>query len=238
MARIGLAVAGLGLVATALTACSGGDGGDDFAKGSADDIVKAAKSDMADLDAVKVSGTVTTDGQEISIDLQASSGGNCTGSIGVEEGTAEILGVDGATWMKPDEAFWRQFASEDADEVLRLVGDKWVVIPEDDDSFNTFCDVDDLLDQLLEEDEDDGSKYSVNGTDELDGDDVVLVDNEDPEDGTSTGYVLVDDPHYLVKVENNDGDDTGSVVFSEFDEEFEVEAPATEDVIDLSTLGS
>ena len=229
------ALAGLG-VAGALTACGGGD----FAEKPADEIVEAAKSAMGDLEAVKVSGTVTSDGQEITIDLQASSDGDCTGSIGIDDGAADLVGVDGETWMKPDEAFWRAFAGENADRVLALVGDKWVVFPEEPgESFDQFCDVDDLLDQLLkDEDEEDESTYSVSGTDEVDGQDVVLVDNEDPEDGTSTGYVLVDDPHYLVKIEKTDGADGGAVTFSEFDEEFDVEPPAAEDVVDLSTLGT
>jgi hypothetical protein len=232
MARIGLTVAGLGVVA-ALTACSGGD---DFAKSAPEDIVADAKSAMGDLKAVKVSGTVTNDGQEVTIDLQASSDGSCTGSIGVDGGTAELLGVDGQTWMKPDEAFWRMSAGDNVDRVLAIVGDNWVVIPESEESFNQFCDVDDLLDQLLKDDDGDGSTYSTQGTEELDGDEVVLVDNEDPEDGTSTGYVLVDDPHYLVKIEKTDGADSGSVTFSAFDEEFDVEAPGDDEVVDLGAV--
>lgn len=232
MARIGLALAALGTTAV-LTACSGGD---DFAEGEADDIVTEAKSAMGELETVKVSGAVDNQGQQIQIDIQASSDGDCTGSIGIDDGTAELLGVGGETWMKPDEAFWSAFAGENAQAVLGVVGDKWVVIPEEDDSFNTFCDVDSLLDELLK-DSDDGSTYSNEGTEELDGEDVVAIDNE-AEDGRSTGYVLVDDPHYLVKVERTDGESTGAVTFSEFDEEFEVEAPAADDVVDLSTLGT
>jgi len=244
VARIGLAVVGLG-VAAALTACGGGDdgsdgasgGGGDFADQSADEIVKGAKSDMADLDAVKVAGSLSSSGQDITLDIQANADGDCTGSIGVGGGSAELLGVGGQTWMKPDEAFWKASAGDSADQIISLVGGKWVVIPGDEDSLNTFCDVDELLDQLLK-DEDSGSTYSKNGTDEVDGDEVVKIDNEDKEEGTSTGYVLVDDPHYLVKIEKTEGDDTGSVTFSEFDEEFEVEAPADEDVIDLDKLSS
>jgi hypothetical protein len=246
MKRIGLAIAALGVTA-ALGGCSGDDGGDagaggdagdagNFAEWPAEDIVAAAKADMGELQAVKVSGTVNNAGQEITIDIQASSAGDCAGSIGVGEGTAELLGVGGETWMRPDEAFWRASAGANAEDVLTLVGDKWVVIPAEDDSFNQFCDVDQLLDELLKDDEEDGSTYSVNGTEDLDGAEVVLVDNEDPEDGTSTGYVLVDEPHYLVKVEKTDGEDTGSVSFSEFDEEFDVEAPPEDEVIDLGRL--
>ncbi|GAA1150973.1 hypothetical protein GCM10009606_31960 [Nocardioides aquiterrae] len=193
---------------------------------------------MADLKAVKVAGEITSSGQAISIDLQANSDGDCTGSLGIGDGTAELLGVGGDTWMKPDEAFWRSFAGDSADQVISIVGDKWVVVPEGDDSIKKFCDVNDLLDQLLKDDNSDKSTYTKKGTDTVDGEDVVKVDNEDPQDGTSTGYVLVDDPHYLVKIEKTEGADTGSVTFSDFDEEFDVTAPAADEVVDLDNLGA
>jgi hypothetical protein len=231
MARIGLALAGIGAMAV-LTAC----GGNDFADGSADSIVKSSKDAMGGLKAVKVEGDLTTSGQAISIDLQANSDGDCTGSLGIADGTAELLGVGGVTWMKPDEAFWRSFAGDTADQVMAVVGDKWVVVPDGEDSIKQFCDVDELLDQLLSDTEGAKATFSKNGTDTVDGDDVVKVDREDPEDGTSTGYVLVDDPHYLVKIEKTSGDDTGTVTFSAFDEEFDVSAPSDDEVVDLSSL--
>lgn len=237
MARIAMAAVGLG-AAGLLTACGGGGDGGGFADESADEIVKTAKADMADLKAVKVSGSVSSDGQEIDIDLQASSDGDCTGTIGIAGGSTELLGVGGSTWMRPDEAFWRATAGGSADQVIEAVGDKWVVVPAEDDSFNSFCDVEELLDQMLEEDEDDGSTYTKSGTEDVDGDETIAIDNEDPEDGTSTGYILLDEPHYLVKIEKTDGEDTGSVTFSEFDEEFDVEAPGDDEVVDLDQLGA
>ena len=230
MARIGLAVAGLGAAAL-LTACGGGN---DFADGSADSIVKSAKSDMGDLKSVKVSGTISSGGDDISIDMQSSSDGSCTGSIGAGGGKAEILGVKGDTWMRPDESFWRSFAGSSADQVIAAVGDKWVAIPSTEESFNQFCDVDKLLDQLLK-DGSSKSTYAKKGTAEVDGDEVVKIDNT--EDGeTSTGYVLTDDPHYLVKIEKAQGSDTGTVTFSEFNKDFDVEAPAKDEVVDLNSI--
>lgn len=237
MRRIGLTVAGLGAAAV-LSACSGSDsgGGSDFADGSADDISTAAKSAMADLTSVKVSGDITSGGQQISIEVQADSEGNCTGSIGIDSGTAQLLGSGGTTWMKPDEAFWTSFAGDGAQQVMAVVGDKWVVIPDSTDSLAQFCNSDDLLSQIIKDDSADDSTYTKSGTDTLDGQDVVLIDNEDPTDGTSTGYVLVEDPHYLVKIEKDSNGDSGAVTFSEFDAEVDVEAPAADEQIDLDNL--
>lgn len=234
--KVGMALAALGLGAATLTGC-GGDGGSDFGDQSAEEIVDAAKADMEKLKSVRVSGTVTSDGEEITIDMQSSSGGSCTGSIGIGGGTTELLGVDGETWMRPDEAFWRSFGGGSADQILEVVGDKWVVIGSDEDSFNQFCDVDQLLEEMLTDDEDDKSTYEKKGTDELDGDDVVKVESTDPEDGSSMGYVLADEPHYLVKIERTEGEEQGSVTFSDFDEDVDVEAPADDEVVDLNSLG-
>lgn len=231
MTRIGLAVAGLGMTAL-LTACGGGS--DDFSDQSGADIAKAAKKAMKGLDAVKVAGTITTDGQEISIDVQTNDQGDCTGSLGVGDGTAELVGKGGDVWFRPDEAFWRASAPDSADQVIAAVGDKWVVAPADG-SFGEFCDIDDLLDELISDDDSEDDSYSTRKVEEVDGEDAVPVDQKD-DDGDSTGYVRVDEPHYLVKVEKTKGDDTGSVTFSEFDEDFDVEVPAEGDVIDLANL--
>jgi hypothetical protein len=232
MTRMGLVAAGFGMAAL-LSACGGGD---DFIDQSGQKIADASKKAMGDLDSVKVAGTITTSGQEVSIDVQTNADGDCTGSIGAGGGTAELLGVDGDVWFKPDEAFWRASAGDSADQILSVVGDKWVVVPTGDDGFGQFCDIDDLLEELINSDKEAGEKYTAQDTEKVDGDEAVPVEHTSKDDGTSVGYVLADDPHYLVKIEKTDGDDTGSVVFSEFDEKFDVEAPAEGDIIDLDNL--
>ena len=234
MTRIGLAVAGIG-IAAALTACGGDSDSEDFTDQSGAKIADASKKAMGDLDAVKVSGTVTTSGEDVTIDVQTNDKGDCTGSIGTGGGKAELLGSGGDIWFRPDEAFWRASAGDAADQIQTAVGDKWVVVPTNGDGFDQFCDVDDLLDELVDSDEDDDKAYTVKDVEEVDGEDAVPVEQKD-DDGTSVGYVLVDDPHYLVKIEKTEGEDTGKVTFSEFDEEFDVEAPAEDEIVDLDNL--
>lgn len=210
-----------------------GSAGDDFAKKKADDIVATAKADMKDLDSVHLSGELSSSGQSISLDLKVTADGSCTGSFGVGSGTAEVLGVDGETWFKPDEAFWREQSPDQADLIIETVGDKYVVDSNGD--FSQFCDLNELLDQMLDDPGSDGT-YTVDGTEEVDGESVVKVDRESETEGTSSGYVLVDSPHYLVKIEK-EGDDGGTVSFADFNDDVTVEAPADDEVIDLSTAG-
>lgn len=234
MTRIGLAVASVGLAAATLTSCGGGD---DFTEQSGAKIAEESKAAMSGLDAVKVSGAITSDGQDITIDMQVNSDGKCFGSIGIGDGSADLMGVDGEAWFKPDEAFWQATAGDSAAQILSIVGDKWVVVPPGDDGFAQFCDLDGLLESMLEdEDADDDAKFTTGDTSEVDGKEVIAVEREDDK-GTSTGYVLTDEPHYLAKVEKTEGEDTGTVTFSEYDQDFDVEPPEASDVVDLDNLG-
>ena len=223
---VGLATIGLGVL---LSAC----GGSDFSDQSGQDIADASKAAMKKLTSVKVSGSVKTNGQEVTIDMQSSDTGDCTGSIGVAGGKAELLGADGTVWFKPDEAFWRASAGGSADQIIALVGDKWVVVPPNG-GFDQFCDTDELLDGMLTG-KDDDTTYTKGDVEEVDRVEAIPVKHKSG-DGSSTGFVRVDAPHYLVKIEKADGDDSGNVTFSEFDTSFEVEAPAPGDIVDLDNL--
>jgi hypothetical protein len=211
---------------------AGDGGGSDFAKQSGAEIAKQSKEAMTGLDAVKFSGSITSDGQEISLDIQASSAGDCTGSLGLGGGKAEIMAKDGTEWFRPDEAFWRANAGDQADAVIATVGDKWVL--DTDSNFSQFCDLDAFFANLFKDDAD-SPEYKTIGTDDLDGEEVVKVEQSDDK-GTSTGYVRTEGEHYLVKIERTRGDDPGLVEFSEFGEEFDVTAPADDEVIDLNSL--
>jgi hypothetical protein len=214
-------------------ACGGGDGADSaFAKQSGDKIAAAAKADMKSLDQVKFTGEITSDGDKITLDIQADAGGDCTGTIGVGGGSAEVLAKDGTNWFKPDEDFWRANAGDSADAIIQAVGDRWVL--DTDQNFSQFCDLDAFFDNLFK-DEQGAGPYKTTGTDEIDGDQVVKVEQSDDK-GTATGYVLIDGKHYLVKLERTEGDEPGHVDFSDFDKEFDVTAPADDDVVDLSSL--
>ncbi len=212
--RMGAAAA----LATLLLAagCGGDDGGgdSDFAKQSGNEIADAAKADMKDLEQVKYSGEINSDGSSIALDIQASSAGDCTGTIGIGEGTAEVLAKDDVNWFRPDEAFWRAQAPDQADAIIAAVGDKWVL--DTDASFAQFCDLDAFFDNIFTIGGGDESDYKIVGTDEIGGQDVVKVEKSD-ESGPATGYVLIEGKHYLLKLERAEGDDAGSLEFSEFD---------------------
>ena len=186
---------------------------------------------MKALTSVRYSGELTGENGPVELDVRATSDSDCTGSVVVGGGRVEVLVKDGTNWFRPDGAFWRAPAPDQADAIIAAVGDKWVV-----DSlarFTRFCDLEQFFDNSFPDAGEDGVVYVKAGTDELDGQDVVRIRNR-AEGGTSTGYVLVDEPHLLLRVERTEGDRPARVEFSDFDEAFDVEAPAADGVADLS----
>jgi hypothetical protein len=230
MKKSKLAAIAMGItVAATMTACGGDDdsGGGDFADKSAKDIIDASSTDMGKLKSVHLDADITSEGSNITMDLSLDTDGNCEGSVGVGGGTAEILGIGDQAWYKADEEFWRSQAADQADQIIALVGDKWVVDP--NGQFSSFCDLDGLLEDIGDPEGVEDAK--TDGTDDVDGDEAVKVVGDD--DGSeTTAYVAVDSPHYILKVVVT-GDDEGEASFSAFDEDVDVEAPAEADTITL-----
>lgn len=221
-------VGGLGAMAL-LAACGGGG----FADESPEAILDAAEKDMEALSSVSMNGQVTNDGQELELQLSLNTRGDCEGSISMEGGTAEIRSVGGQSWMKADEAFWTSFAGSSAPQITALVGDKWVTLPGDDGDFSSFCDLDEFLSDI---DDDGDSKAEAEGTEDVGGEEAVKLSAETDDGDPVTAWVAVDEPHYILKMEVTDGDEPGTMTFSDFDEELDVEAPAEDEVVDLSQL--
>ncbi|MEJ7832049.1 MAG: hypothetical protein WKF79_03980 [Nocardioides sp.] len=116
--------------------------------------------------------------------------------------------------------------------MIAAIGDKFVV--DSNDEFSSFCDLDELLDDITKKEDDDELK--VDGTEDVDGEEAVKVDGTTDEGNPSSAYIKVDGDHYILRVESTGETDSGEATFSDFDEEFDVEAPAADDVVDLDAL--
>jgi hypothetical protein len=234
------AAVGTVVAAATLTAC-GGDGGSsdqaggsDFAEESATTILAEAEKDMKALSSVTLSGELTTDGEPLSLDMAVTTDGSCEGTIGLQGGEAQILSDGRQSWMKPDDAFWRSFAGEQSAMVQEVVGDRWVVIPGDASDFAELCDLDELLSEMGSDEDAEGE---VGATEDVGGQEAVEVVTESEEGDPVSAWVATDDPHRILRMEVTQGGEPGTITFSAFDEELEIQAPAEDEVIDLDQLG-
>ena len=108
----------------------------------------------------------------------------------------------------------------------------------DDEGFEVanFCFFQQLLGQTFQ-DIGTGTWFTV-GAGRIDGHHVVRVQGSGTGGGVAVAAVRVDEPHYLASFRRTDDSD-GAVStgrFSEFQENVDVEAPADDDVVDLSSL--
>lgn len=226
--KIGLGLAGI-VAAVSITAC-GSNAGDDFAGQSATKIMDQAKKDTKALKSVNVSGSIKQDDGTLEIDLSADHDGTCAGTMGIGGGKADVLNVDGASYIRGDEAFWRSSAGDSAEQVIALLGDKWAKLPADNTSFSEFCD----LDKLFKGDAD-KEKYTKGKVGTVAGKKAVEITVKD-EDGTRHAWVATEGKHYLLEVDGSD-DGPGSMKLSEFNKPVEAKAPAEGDYVDIGALG-
>ena len=232
MTGIKHAVGAIGVLAL-LAACGGGS---DFADSSATTIQKEATKDMQALEAVHMEGSVSQQDNEIGLDLSLTTEGDCTGTVSRgDSGSAQVVTLNDSSWFKPDEEFWKAQAGDAADQIISTVGDKWVQLPEGDQSFASFCDLNGLLDQIGGDQSDSESKKGE--TEDVDGTETIKLTRDATQgDGTITVWVATDDPHHILKVEQAGGESPGSFSFSEFDQDASIEAPADNEVITVEEL--
>ena len=235
------ATASLGIGALLLAGLLAGCGGDDdggsgdkgFADQSYDEIEAAALEAMDSLEAVHVAADVESEGQSVTLDISMSADGNCAGNVSFGEVSAELLQADGEAWFKPSPELLAQQVGDQAAAVAEFVGDSWVVDTKGEVTPSN-CDLESFIDQLSDDEAE--TNTEVAGVEELDGEEVVRLDYTNAE-GDGRAYIRTDGDHYIVKIEI-EGDEPGTVMFSEFDEKVGTEAPADDEIVDLADFQS
>ncbi|RBY92775.1 hypothetical protein [Blastococcus sp. TF02A-30] len=213
------ATAGVAAAALLLTAC----GSDSPLEGKSGEEVAAMAADaLEEAGAVHVTGTMEQDGEEGEIDLQLQ-GDDVSGSIslgGVEIG---LIVADGEVFMQAPADFWAGFGMPE--EAAAEFDDAWVIVPSDAAADFADFSLAGIADELRDPD---GDVKEETRSDELDGDPVRIVEQEDG----STLTVADDDPAYPLAMSNEE--EGSELTFSDFGEEQDISAPA--DAIDLTEM--
>ncbi|NHA01324.1 hypothetical protein G5V59_19765 [Nocardioides sp. W3-2-3] len=229
------------LVLLGLTACGDGEDAADTGSGAepkayADTSVKQIGKDveaaMKDLTSVHLKGRIVDDGEAIVMDVSISTSGDCVGSMKIPgTGSFRLIAVDGVSYFKADEAFWRSQAGGDADAAMkpdrRPVGHRllrhrglrrgsatstasWASLKSDDVS---------------------GKGSKVTGTKKVAGKDAVGVSFTSDDGNPGVAWVASSDPHYFLRW---DVKKEGAVTLSQFDVPVNAKRPAASDTVDLA----
>ena len=216
------------IAASALVLIAGCGGGSDegVADLSATKILAAAKKQLAEEKFVTLKGKGADEeaGSEIAVDLSFA-GETATGTVGVSGMTFELLKAGGKSYFKADDSFFE--SSGVPAETMQLISGKWVVIDANDPNFaemSSFVSKKAFLDEVLKPDSKvtKGKEKKVNGIDC-----VALKDKE------GTFYFAKKDGRPVSLVA---GGGKGTLNFT-YSKVATIEAPSSDDVIDLATLG-
>ncbi len=245
-------------VACAATGCSVYDDltTSDFAKQDGDAIVAAASEAMLDVQSMRITGQARTKGNQFFIDLRMDRDDNCIGTIrfggsniDIRRGRRPGLDQGRVRRLQPVEQRARaRPRPRQAEHVVAARGGRrpreHVLRPRGAPRV--------LRGRRARRQEsgkgDEKRKGKDKGkdrTDDLSGEVPTTVGDETSEDGQKIvqlsgspggqheelAWVRSEAPHHVVRIESTSMQDGGSIAFSEFDEEFEVEVPKDKDVI-------
>lgn len=193
---------------------------------TASQLLTTAEQDMRDAGALTYQADGTDDGSPMHVKASINSEGACTAAMDMGEGKVQLIVPGGASsYVKADKDFWTQNADADA---ARLLAGKWVKLPSSqlgEDGLTAMCDLDDLMDNVSEDDDADGTTLTKKPPVEQDGKQVIpLV--QTAADGTVTDiYVSTGAAPYVVKSVDHSDDAPGTVVFTDLGKQPDVAPP-------------
>ena len=239
MTLVGVARAGVVLLLAGSMAACGAvsnllEQESEFAQGSAEEIFAAAKKDLGSLRSVHVQGDLQEDDERLTIDLSVSKSGDCTGTMGKDGATFEILVAEHRIFFRGDEAFYRASGAtpEEARQAASVIGDRWV--EGDDKIVGDLCQLDELFD-LSEK----GNKtlkkvlpgeVTVVSTAEVAGIETVQLTSTRGK-RTYGMYVGVEEPHHIIQLTaSGTKDANGTITFTNHDIPVQTSLPDKADI--------
>lgn len=213
------------VAALALAGCSS------FAEKSADEIKEATVEDMQEVTSLTMDASLAQAAGQLKMKIAMDDEGDCVVTMQQRGGAAEILRVKGdEAFIKADAAFYEATGAKPA--AVEMVAGKWV---EYDVDRTDMCDLEDFLDDFDDDTDDDDkddkdAKFEKGDESEVDGESAIeLVGKKDGE--TSTIWVATDGEHRVLKMETEGGDEPGTFLFSDYDEDVKAEKP--DDVVEV-----
>ena len=197
-----------------------------LAQMEAAEVVDASFTALEESGSAHVTGSIEEAGTTQELDLQLQ-GEDAKGSIVMEGVTVELVYVGGTAYVRAPGDFWSSFGMPA--EFAAQVEDQWVLMPPEAASSFSALTLSGLVDELRASGGDE-----VTGevsTDELDGEPVVVVTQED---GSTLTVADDEENPYPLLIEDR-GEAPSTVEFSEFGGQFSITAP--ESPVDLNDLG-
>lgn len=191
------------------------------------EIKDAVSAEMEDVKSLNMAGTITQDGELMSMDLSLDTTGRCQGTMEMQGGRAEMVSDGTDMYMKGNEQFWIASSGQaNPDQsLLDMFTDKWVRMAGSADDSKEFCDLSVMLDEFVGSDSS-SADFTVAGTTLHQGTQAVRLVSDDG----GTMLVANEAPHHVLKLISV-GDEPGEFEFSHYNEGLTLNIP--KDYIDI-----
>ena len=187
------------------------------------EVAEAAAAALEEAGSVDIAGTMSTQGQEGEVDLHLQ-GDDATGTLTLAGTEIQLLNVGGIAYLQAPPDFWSSFGLP-AEAAAQFEG-QWVIVPAEVGAAFAEFSLSGFVSELRNPD---GEVKEDVTEGEVDGEDVIVVEQED---GSSL-KVANSDPTYPLELSNS-GDSPGTVTFSGFGETEDITAPA--EAVDLAEV--
>lgn len=205
------------LAAGAIAGC-GGSSTNGVESKSPTEIVSAAQKAAESAKSVRVDGSVSTAGTQLTLDLQIAEGKGAKGSISEGPLSFELIRLGDSVYIKGSAAFYEHFAGSEA---AKLLEGRWLQAPATSGEFATLGNLTNMS-QLLSTVLGQHGSLAKGGTSTIDGKSVVAV-----KDTTKGGvlYVATTGKPYPIRLSKS-GSTGGKVTFGEWDAPVTITAPS------------
>ena len=211
-------------IAILLAGCGGSDDG--LSDLSAAELLDKTKAAFKAEESVAIKGEGSDEGSTIAIDMSYV-GKDSEGSIAIDGNEMQVLAVDGKTYFKATDAFWESMAPDQAEQIIAVVNDRWILTNNEPDfkDLASFADRTAFADELLKPE----STPKLGDPKKVAGVDCLALDDEG-----DVLYVAKDDGRPIqIAGEKGEGDDLNFT----YDDAKAPEAPAKSEVLSTSVFG-
>jgi hypothetical protein len=211
--------------------------GSDLESLSSEEIMQRVRTAMATVTSLRLSGTLSRNGQSMSMDLAADNNGNCTGTVATADGgSVEIRHTGSQTWIKPDAAFWRHLAAQNGkpergDRAAKLFQGRYLTGSPDDPGLKQITHSCDTVTHVAGALGKDGSPETKGPLTSVNGVPTVQLTGEDG----SIGYIAAQGSPYVLRVRST-GTDPSQIDLTDYNKPVVVDAPPADQVIDISSF--
>jgi hypothetical protein len=209
-----------------LAGCGGSSSSNDIASKSADQIVNESKAAADSASSVHVSGSLTSGGSPVTLDLSLVAGKGATGAISENKASFKIILVGDTAYISGSPAFYRSLGGTAA---AQLFDGKWLKASATTGEFASFsqlADMRELIDTTLT-----GHGGLAKGATTVVGGQKAIAINDTSKDGTL--YVATTGKPYPIELSKG-GSESGKISFDRWNQAVTLAAPAN--AVDLSEL--